>query len=382
MAPNLIVNPIVVYQGYDGVTQAISNWVPTTDGRYMCCWLDPITYQLVTGYCTNLNFLSTNYAITSIIVTPDIVTNGVPISDGIASLYKRVDGKVLLFVVSEGLDSWCRCYISNNGNGDDWIFYSLVAEFVADNGASTSGHANIPVKLATGRLIISVEMKSNNWISSYNFPTGVIAYSDNDGLNWSIAHQVAGSDTYGIGQICQLPDGGLFCVWTSGSGTAYLLRSLDNGITWTQVASWDTTFANSGLHGWAISFYYDPITSTVYAQSTMDGEFIAYLENPTSENFSNITAWTVLLTGVLGKSRSGSRIYMMGGYLVFHDTAYLYSSIPSAPISKTGRHAIYCIKDLDQKIRIRNARTLDTGFTRLRNLKHKAGTDIWGGATL
>ena len=46
------------------------------------------------------------------------------------------------------------------------------------------------------------------------------------------------------------------------------------------------------------------------------------------------------------------------------------------------RHAIYCMKGLDQQIRIRNIKTLDTKFTRSRNLKHKVDANIWGGTTL
>ena len=56
-------------------------------------------------------------------------------------------------------------------------------------------------------------------------------------------------------------------------------------------------------------------------------------------------------------------------------------TVGDPPISKE-RHAIYCVKGLDQQIRIRNIKTLGTKFTRSRNLKHKVDANIWGGTTL
>lgn len=386
MAPNIIVNPTIVYQGYNLVKRAISNWVPTADGRYMCCWLDTTTRELITGYSIDLDFLSANYAIESVVTTPSIVVSRVAGSP--TSLYRRGDGKVLLFIVNNDYDSWVKCYISASGNGDDWVFYGLVFESVAASYRSDnmSAHVTIPVALSSGRLVLAFTTGSQYWLSGYNFITCLCAISDNGGVNWTITGHMGSSGVYGGGQICLLPDGSMFFSWLYGGGSEQLIRSLDSGITWTQVASWNTTFANSGLHSWLISYYYDPITTTAYAYSSAYG-FIAYLENPTGSNFSNITAWTVLRSGFISTTPTpGCRIYMLSGYLLFHSTvygnSYLYSSIPSAPISKLGRHAIYYMKSLESNIRIRNIKTLDTVFARSRNLKHKVDVDTWGGATL
>lgn len=385
MASNLIVYPTKVEQGYNEVTQAISNWVPTTDGRYMCCWLDTTTRELITGYSANLSFLSTNYTIESMVVTPSITVTYVTGSP--TSLYKRGDGKVLLFIMNNDIDSWVKCYISASGNGDDWVFLSLVFESVATSISSAAfGHVTIPIRLPSGRLVMAFPVGSQQMLSGYNFLTCICVISDNDGVSWTITKYVTSASMYGAGQICLLPDGSLFFSWMYSAGTEYLLRSIDSGVTWVQVASWDTTFANSGLHSWDMSYYYDPITATAYAYSDVGG-FVAYLENPTESNFSDVTAWVILIQGLHAEiPTSGCRIYMLGGFLLFHSTvfgsSYLYSSLPSAPISNLGRHAIYYMKGLEQKIRIRNIKTLDTQSARSRNLKHKVDTDIWGGATL
>lgn len=349
MAPNLIVNPTIVQQGYNGVTQAISNWVLTTDGRYMCCWLDVTTCELITGYSVDLDFLSVNYAIESVVVTPSIVVTYATGSP--TSLCRRSDGKVLLFVVNLDLDSWVKCYISASGNGDDWAFYSLVYDSgIASNVSDKmAGYVAIPIILPSGRLVLL--FIAGTIVYGSNIPTCMCAISDNNGVSWIITNYVVRSGVCGAGQICLLPDGSMFFSWSFSVGTEYLLKSLDSGATWTEVASWTTTFANSGLHGWFMSYYYDPITTTAYAYSDYGG-FIAYLENPTGSNFSDITAWTILLKDLLSSGiHSGCRIYMLSGYLLFHSTidgtSYLYSSIPSAPLVRGG--VAYVISDTEPR---------------------------------
>ena len=385
MAPNLILNPTAVQQGYNGVTRAISNWVLTTDGRYMCCWIDVTTRELITGYSVDLDFLSVNYAIESVVTNPSIVVTRV--DDSPTSLYKRDDGKVLLFIVNWDLDSWVKCYISASGNGDDWAFYSLVFESVTESMTSRWPYVAIPIRLPSGRLVLTFITGTSYYYRTINGPTCMCAISDNDGVSWTITHHDASYMVLGVGQVCLLPDGSMFFSWLFYTGNERLLRSLDSGVTWTQVASWDTTFANSGLHGWGMSYYYDPITATAYAHSSTGG-FIAYLENPTGSNFSDVTAWTVLHQGLSTSGLdSGCRIYMIPGYLLFHTTSgssYLYSSVPSAPISKAGRHAIYRKTTLGTT-RIRNAQVMGVypaNYERVKNLKHKIDTNIWGGTTL
>lgn len=386
MSSNLVASTTDIRQGYAGVTQAISNWVLTTDGRYMCCWLDTITGEFIMGYSIGLDFLSIDYAVESIVVALGSLTTRIAGSP--TSLYKRDDGKVLLFVVNSDYDSWVKCYISASGNGDDWVFYSLVFESLVTGyrPSNMSAYVNIPIVLPSGRLVINFITGSQYMFLDNNFDDCMCAISDDNGVSWTITNFLGRSGIDGCGQICLLPDGSMFFSWVFGGGSEKLLKSIDSGVTWTQVASWDTTFANSGIHSWLMSYYYDPITTNAYAYCANFG-FIAYLENPTESNFTEITTWTILAQDLAKAATSGCRIYMLNGYLIFHTTSYgksyLYTGFPTKPILpilKSGRHAIY-IKGLDQKKRIRNIKNLDTEFVRSGNLKHKVDTNTWGGTT-
>ncbi|HWQ89528.1 MAG TPA: hypothetical protein VN374_06100, partial [Desulfitobacteriaceae bacterium] len=87
-------NTTAIKQGYNSAYKVISNWVPTNDGRYMCCWMDSSTKELQTGFSADLDFLSVDFAMESVVVTSGITVDGY--SRNQTSLFKRTDGKVLL----------------------------------------------------------------------------------------------------------------------------------------------------------------------------------------------------------------------------------------------------------------------------------------------
>ena len=76
-----------------------------TDGGYMCCWVDGTTLELQTGFSSNLDFLTNNYAIESAVSTDSITA----LVANVCVLYKRTDNKVLLIMLT---GRGANCYIS------------------------------------------------------------------------------------------------------------------------------------------------------------------------------------------------------------------------------------------------------------------------------
>jgi len=144
-----------IKQGYSSINKPISNWVQKTDSGYMCCWMDETSKELQTGFSADLDFLSVDNAIESIIATPAITVG--TYSSGQTSLFRRADGKVLLFIVNPlKTDPWVKCYISDNGNGTDWAYLSLVRSIGAFETGLSAAQVQPPIQLPSGRLVLSV----------------------------------------------------------------------------------------------------------------------------------------------------------------------------------------------------------------------------------
>ena len=185
--------PVRIYQGYGSTATAISNWIKKTDGDYMCCWVDVTTLELQTGFSADLGFMTTNYAIDSVVTTSAIKAFT---ADELSqcALYKRADGKVLMILLT---GRGANCYISNSGNGDDWTFYSTVYDL--GGAGSGDGYLFPGVVTPTGRIIFSGTMPSEAYDSYFDKLTFI--YPDDEGETWGYVPKSSAVYTNGAGQL-------------------------------------------------------------------------------------------------------------------------------------------------------------------------------------
>jgi len=306
-------------QGIEAVKKNISNWIATNDGKYMCCWFDSATKQLQTGFSSDADFLNTNYAIENVVTTSTVTV--ATVYENQCSLFKRNDGKVLLMVVDVGASASAKCYISNTGNGNDWVLYSTVYT-TADGSKSILGiYASIPVVTSTGRIVYSLHC--GKYQSGYIFSVASVAYSDDNGLTWTIKYLSNISGTEAVGQICILADNTMFFSYIYGGGKTFVYKSTDNGSNWTEVVAFSSNFSDALRYEvYGLSFYYDDLTNSVYAicQGTYNGCGIYVLENANSTDFINASKWKFIYN-INENNNICGRIYIINNALVFNNTS-------------------------------------------------------------
>jgi hypothetical protein len=322
-----------ILQGSDSTLKNISNWVSTTDGRYMTCWVDSSTYQLQTGYSVDTDFLTANYAIESVSSAPDIVATSAYTRQ--TSLYRRSDGKVLLFLQNMTAGNyWLRCYISDSGNGNDWALYSTIQSVTAGSLEGNNIHGlNIPVVTVTGRLILAFGGAFNYF--GYTYRRGFVFVSDDDGATWVEKWNSPASPSYAgqVGQPVVLPNGIIYFGDVNAGGNT-MRKSVDNGTTWTVSVDFSSGFSSANRSVvLGISCYYDPLVEQTYLVATenLDGAGIYVLSDYTK--FEDKTAWTYLA----GFYNGGiAYIFPVGTNMVILSTANdkLYGSIYTAAVTQ------------------------------------------------
>jgi len=313
-----------IKQGYDSADKRISNWVQKTDGSYMCCWMDETSKELQIGFSADLDFLTVDYSIESV-ATIAAITVGT-YSSGQTSLFRRADGKVLLFIVNPlKTDPWVKCYISNNGNGTDWAYLSLVRSVGAFETGQSKAQVQPPIQLPSGRLVLSV-FDCLPYPGGYGFPAAHICISEDEGVTWS----TTGGDTSisangGWSCPCVLPDGTtLYAINMRTSGSVRVVKSTDSGDTWANTEiDFSQDFSDQIVDNafyWAL--IYDAYTGAIYA--------VNYISNPavwggvyintdlTAAGFEDKTKWTRLIAITNTSQQPWPNAYYIGSTLVFN----------------------------------------------------------------
>lgn len=379
-----ILNTTQVIQGYSGVTKYISNWVPTNDNRYMCCWFDSTSKKLQTGYSSDQGFITSNYAIESIVEDVAIVTDHIGLCQTV--LYKRNDGKVLLFfisVIGNGpYTNTLYCYISNTGNGDDWAHYNTIHTITG--GGTTGGIiATMPIKLSSGRLVMSAY--DSLLFQGYCFGTTHVYTSDDNGASWAMRYEGSYTGDNSVSNVILLPNGYLYFVKTRGSGQAYLMRSVDNGITWNQTTNdWAYDFSDelrSPCYNWAL--FYDEAAQAAFSVNSsgrVSGSGVFAINWTNYQEFEDKSKWLMLTTPEF--DGPPGIIYLISDYLiiqipgsVYPSACFIFSGVLS--LIRAGHNAVFC-KVAGAWRRIRNLQTKNTSFLRQRCIKAKHNDTYWG----
>lgn len=317
--------PLKAIQGYGASSNnRISNWVRANNGKHFCAWTENIggVNRVVIGYTSKENnYFLYNYPCEDILIT-DIAAS--MLSAGQVSLFKRTDGKVLMFVLDNNnpdmsaptprVGAKVDCYISNNGNGTDFAFHSNVYTNYHNDPRGyqqllNSAPISMAIQTKTGRLVITfIAAYYVNWIwSSLN--SMFIYTSDDEGVSWTRRLLTwTYNHTYRVGQPVELPDGTLFVERQDSTALNYVYRSLNNATNWVNVtpensqqfrfnfsdynkgASWPGALFSG-------SFFYDARTDTAYrvVPGAYNGCGVYALYNPTNENFLDKTAWRFIM---------------------------------------------------------------------------------------
>ena len=353
-----------ILQGYNGANKFISNWVRINDGRYMSCYFDPTTQTLMTAFSATKDFLTTNYAIDSVVETDTIsITYNTTYQTYQTALYKRADNKVLLIVAQ---CSRIDCYISSTGNGDDWVFNTNIQTLSEEYNYWNIGriYTSPPQVTPTGRLIYSGFFGYTH--SGYWWRSLGVAYSDDNGDTWTVVKNLLSLttvNTQGVGQLCILPNGDMYAAGAWGSGlpkyTMDIVRSTDNGITWTKVLTFLVPYPT--VVDMTISFYYDIASHTLFL-STMVGLY--KIENPTHEKIITPASWVFISDIMASSSTQGVMMYLLEGELLIqspgslsNNTAILGSTL-DIPAGNGG--AAYWINGTGAKTRIRGVKVILT----------------------
>lgn len=310
--------------GYDGFTiNTISNPVPTKDGRYAFAYANYNDGKVYIAYSNDENFFYDNYTFDSVIETniSMVYTGDISTVYGTnsISLFRRDDGKILLFVNDRGSFEYLvdrimtisvRVYISNSGNCDDFIYLtSIIDDTKYAKYNSSKSIMNLPIQIKNGngkRLIVS--FVSGTFQDGNTFwRNGYIFYSDDNGLTWNLSSTLSGvfRDIITIGQIAQIIDGSLYCEITDGSSTVCIFKSTDNGTTFSKLAEYYGGIPAiwEGKTGWTASMYYDERIDILYriTVGSGDGSYIWQMKNPTQEKLRYWENWE--MTGYVDSNR-------------------------------------------------------------------------------
>lgn len=358
-----------VPQGYINTKRYVSNWIQKTDGGYMACWFDQTTKTLMTGFCATKAFLTSAYAIGSIAETTSISVTSIFYSQ--TSLFKRSDGKILLFVLDNTMyTSTTDCYISASGNGDDWAYLSnihyiesLVGNEIydeADGGIGEQALINIPTQTQTGRLTLPFKNGGIVFEGYGLYDILYQAYSDDDGVSWTNTVLYGGMYGANVSPNCQLPNGDMFCCNGRIQGYLYVYKSVDNGASWASTGvDWSEDFSDALFDNvWSLSFYYDPITESAYAftglqtKNQIQSGGIYQLTDVTSANFIDKTKWVNIGLTDRGYINDYLSIYPIDKDIVFQ-------------MSMSGiiKYTVYSNTTKDRNLKIRNANETWGGVT-------------------
>lgn len=303
---------------------AISKWIEATSKGYMCCYLNA-SKQLVTGYCSDLDFLTIDNAIESEVTQAAIVASYAGRNS--LDIVRLADGGALLAELDRtDYGSIIRIYASTSGDGGDWALLtslvswqtSALSRLIID-----STECNLTID-SDGKLFLATN-EQFDYSGGYSRNKAVIYTSGDNGLTWTLRLDVGGSVTAirGISQVAFLPDR-CWCAVTRVNYTT-LYKSTDDGDTWTEVGNIESPYFDdiTATTVQGVCFYYEELTDTVVAHITYPytndaGSFI--LENSTSARLDDLTNFVRIasfsnLTFYGGGTNNSGRIYSVGGKL-------------------------------------------------------------------
>ncbi len=294
------INPLVTETvvkkilGKDGESgRSISNPCPTTDGRFAFAWTKADN-KIYIGYDSNESFFYNHYTF------DDVIDSGIQVVDfknQHTSLFRRDDGKILLFVNDKGNIS-VKVYISNSGNCDDFAYYSTIldVEIASSNNLLALCTINVPLEIdidGNKRLIVTFG-SGYRYDSTTNWPRVYGYYSDNGGLNWNLSFYRSRLNwAHHVGQIAQTNDGVLFFEETDKSGTVNVYASYNNGTSFSSLGTYYQGVSGAwGTASYYTSLYYDKAANVMYRISAaVSGSYIWKLDNPTSNRMPEFSNW-------------------------------------------------------------------------------------------
>ena len=214
------------------------------------------------------------------------------------SLFRRSDGKVLLFVNDRGLwdiGTSVKVYISNSGACNDFVYYSTIMELPPisyEGGNGTRCLMNVPLELPGGRLLITFT-HGYRYSGEYNVARVFAYYSDNGGASWSLALGWGNISTAirAVGQAAVTSDGRVYFETTQGSGAVRLWESVDNGASFTEVVTYYQGIY--GYPGYCPSYKYDRLRIRCTSHSRdLQRKLVLAHDKPDQRTFVGLENWS------------------------------------------------------------------------------------------
>lgn len=171
-------------------------------------------------------------------------------------LLDLTDGSILLFVVDAGVPgsvpARIRVYRSTNGLGTDFVLHGTVQSVSYSGTIAARASLGVPVQLPGGRILLPGRGFALSGTQLVNVAT--VFWSDDGGATWSqTSSALSGNRTIPKG-IARFANGlFMFGLHDFAGLSTRLIKSADNGQTWTTVAS----YAGPGiLWGYGGGMYY------------------------------------------------------------------------------------------------------------------------------
>jgi hypothetical protein len=235
---------------------AYGNWVVRADGKFLVTYTNATTKKIYLSYVDtedellfDVNACATNeWEFTTFAGVGYNGTSGYCR----ATLFKKTDGKILLFVYDPGywvtgLPCSLVCYESANGLGTDFTLKATIYTKTQASNANAFTPYNCCLGIAmqsnTGRILITFGRLTTVSGTYWHYQPG-IAYSDDEGATWTAS--LLYNSGYGAGYgfpIRTLAKAGttrLLASHVAGSSnyTGRILYSDDDGATWTACSSY------------------------------------------------------------------------------------------------------------------------------------------------
>lgn len=226
--------------GYDDGTsdykKRMSNIIQRTDGVEIMAVLNESTYEIYIGsMADNEDYFKMNYPIST------IWSSGISLRNEPAAyyqspltLYKRPDGKLLLFVSDQappyGVGT-LDVYISNNGLGTDFVHLSNLYTSEAYQYQNATECNSLCVMDNYGHLWITA-LVTREWVGDAGATGAAIFKSSDLGETWTMKHM---RESYSLNTISVpvfLNDGTIFYKTFRSSYDDYYIYSLDGGEVW------------------------------------------------------------------------------------------------------------------------------------------------------
>lgn len=325
--------------GYDdGSTnyylREVSNFVVGADGKEFCVIRNINTDEFYLGHMdANEDYLTKDVPVTSVTAL-GIYNAGWGDAYGSGnkhSLFKRSDGKVLLFTIEKiAIGTPCRvkCYISNNGLGTDFTLLSTVYEgYPPPSGATLSGFyyfvSNCRQDSSGNLWIIAIIDWDYDNAHEYYFGRKTTCFKSTDnGATWVLKHSYANL-TFGTvhaSSMVILPNNELIYSELEGSNNTRFYSSKDGGETWSRSASLNLKYDNLGYYTETIIATNFWETDAIYNNGVLyrwmaNVECIAVMYNPTVDKILNNNDFDAIWQMNILAYNGGPQTLNISGYI-------------------------------------------------------------------